>query len=75
MARKNETEEEKTERKAAKKAVKEAKRLQRQGLGDPGQGQKPCSLCQRPRDLLIRSVQTHGAFFHAAMYGENICLL
>lgn len=54
MARRNETAEDKEQRKAAKKAAKEQKRLKRQGLADPGVGQKQCTLCDRPRDLLIR---------------------
>jgi hypothetical protein len=54
MGRQNETEEQKAERKQAKKDQKEARRLQRQGLGSPDLGQKPCTLCGRQRDLLIR---------------------
>lgn len=54
MVKRNETTDQRDQRKAAQKAAKEAKRLQRQGLGGDGYGQKPCSLCQRPRDLLIR---------------------
>lgn len=54
MGRQNETEEQKAARKQAKKASKEARRLQRQGLGSPDLGQKPCTLCGRQRDLLIR---------------------
>ncbi|GIL56805.1 hypothetical protein Vafri_12105 [Volvox africanus] len=54
MARRNETEEERAARKAATKAAKSAKRAELQGCGDPGKGRKPCTLCSRPRDLLIR---------------------
>ncbi|KAG2453399.1 hypothetical protein HYH02_001623 [Chlamydomonas schloesseri] len=54
MGRRNETEEERAERKAALKAAKAAKRDERQGLGDPEKGRKPCSLCGRSRDLLVR---------------------
>ncbi|GLC46281.1 hypothetical protein PLESTF_001774700 [Pleodorina starrii] len=54
MARRNETDEERAARKAATKAAKAEKRAERQGLGDPAKGRKPCSLCGRPRDLLIR---------------------
>jgi hypothetical protein len=38
-------------------AVKAARRAQRQGLAtelDPNFGRKPCDLCLKPQDLLIR---------------------
>jgi hypothetical protein len=54
MARQNEGAEEREQRKAAKKATKEQQRLKREGRAGPGVGQKPCTLCDRPRDLLIR---------------------
>lgn len=54
MAKRNESAEQRAERKQAKKAAKDAKRLQRRGLHDPSFGQKPCTLCGRSRDLLIR---------------------
>lgn len=44
----------KAERKAAKKATKAARRAERQGIGDPTAGQKPCDRCQKLSDLLIR---------------------
>ncbi|KAG8458292.1 hypothetical protein KFE25_005139 [Diacronema lutheri] len=44
---------ERAERKAAKLAAKEKRRLVRSG-GDPTVGQKPCTLCARSVDLLIR---------------------
>jgi hypothetical protein len=56
MARRQETQEAKAERKAAKKAVKEAKRMQRQGISTVPVGQRPCTLCSRERDLLVRWV-------------------
>lgn len=40
-------------RKAAKKAAKEKRKATRAGL-DPTHGQKPCSLCAKGSDLLIR---------------------
>lgn len=53
-------------RQAHKQAVKEAKaakRLQKQGLGDPMAGAKPCTLCDRPRNLLVRcQVDASGAW-------------
>eukprot|EP01079_Euglenida_sp_SAG-EU17-18_P004324 gene4324-4603_t len=42
-----------TDRKAAKKAAKAFKRAQREGAG-PVPGSKPCSMCHRDVDLLIR---------------------
>ena len=56
MAKRQESQDGKAERKAAKKAVKEAKRLQRQGLSPLPVGQRPCTLCSRERDLLVRWV-------------------
>lgn len=44
----------KAERKAAKKAKKAARRAQREGRGDPTVGQKPCDMCGKSVDLLIR---------------------
>lgn len=41
-------------RKQAKKLVKEQKRLQRQGGAPAEYGQKPCDLCSKKVDLLIR---------------------
>ena len=41
-------------RKAMKKKLKEERRLARQGLADNTKGQKPCMMCQRPVDVLIR---------------------
>jgi len=52
--RSGETEEERAARKAAHKAAQEAKRAKREGRAAPGVGRKPCALCQRPRDLLVR---------------------
>ena len=44
----------KAERKAAKKAKKAERRAQREGRGDPSVGQKPCDMCNKSVDLLIR---------------------
>ncbi|KAL9182986.1 hypothetical protein ACHAXT_004265 [Thalassiosira profunda] len=44
----------KAQRKADKKARKAARRAQREGRGDPTAGQKPCDLCQKSVNLLIR---------------------
>lgn len=61
-----ESAEERMERKAAVKAAKAAKRLQKAGLGDPAVGRKPCTLCQRPRDLLIRCQVDESGRWHMA---------
>jgi hypothetical protein len=45
---------EKAERKAAKKVKKAERRAQRQGNGDPRAGQKPCDLCSKSVNLLVR---------------------
>ena len=42
------------DRKAARKAAKALKRANREGRGDPTVGQKPCALCARKSDLLVR---------------------
>lgn len=44
----------KAERKAAKKARKATRRAEREGRGDPTAGQKPCDLCGKSVDLLVR---------------------
>jgi hypothetical protein len=44
----------KAERKAAKKAMKAARRAQREGRGDPSAGQKPCDMCGKSVNMLIR---------------------
>jgi len=44
----------KEKRKASKKAAKAARRAQREGRGDPTAGNKPCHLCDKSVDLLIR---------------------
>lgn len=44
----------KAERKAAKKAMKAARRARREGRGDPSAGQKPCDMCGKSVNLLIR---------------------
>jgi len=44
----------KAERKAAKKAKKAARRALREGRGDPTAGQKPCDMCGKSVNLLIR---------------------
>lgn len=44
----------KAERKAAKKAKKAALRAQREGRGEPTAGQKPCDMCGKSVNLLIR---------------------
>ena len=41
-------------RKAEKKRKKAERRAQRQGRGDPSAGQKPCDMCGKGVDLLIR---------------------
>lgn len=68
-----------TAAKAAKRAVKEARRLARQGQGDPSKGQKPCTLCQSPKDMLIRWVggwrRGGRARPHAAFTALNLGLL
>jgi hypothetical protein len=53
MGRQKETD---AERAARKASLKEAKAAKRAGVGVSGtpQGRKPCTLCQRPRDLLVR---------------------
>lgn len=57
-----ETAEERQARKAAVKEAKQSKRLQKQGLVENA-GQKPCTLCLRPRDLLIRcTIESGGAW-------------
>ncbi|KXZ51289.1 hypothetical protein GPECTOR_13g776 [Gonium pectorale] len=66
MARRNESEEERAARKAAVKAAKAEKRAERQGQGDPAKGQKPCTLCSRPRDLLIRCQVDESGAWHMA---------
>jgi hypothetical protein len=44
----------KAARKQAKKEAKEARRAKREGRADVTYGQKPCDLCERSVDLLIR---------------------
>ena len=41
-------------RKAAKKQKKAQRRAQREGRADPSVGQKPCTVCGKSTDLLIR---------------------
>ena len=41
-------------RKAEKKRKKAERRAHREGCGDPAAGRKPCSLCGRSVDLLVR---------------------
>ncbi|KAL3802378.1 hypothetical protein HJC23_007203 [Cyclotella cryptica] len=41
-------------RKAEKKRVKAERRAQREGRGDPSAGQKPCDICQKSVNLLVR---------------------
>jgi hypothetical protein len=45
---------ERDERKAAKKVAKGLKRAAREGRADPTMGQKPCDLCAKGVDMLIR---------------------
>lgn len=52
--KRGETEEERRARKEAVKAQKAQRRLQRQGQQEPDVGRKPCDLCQRMADTLIR---------------------
>lgn len=44
----------KDQRKELKKRMKEERRLARQGMADVTKGQKSCTLCDRPVDVLIR---------------------
>lgn len=44
----------KAARKAAKKQAKALRRAQREGRADPSVGQKPCDVCGKSVDLLIR---------------------
>lgn len=48
------TEDVKAARKAAKKSQKAATRAKREGNAPEATGQKPCGVCERGRDLLIR---------------------
>ena len=41
-------------RPSAKKARKATRRAEREGRGDPTAGQKPCDLCGKSVDLLVR---------------------
>jgi len=66
MGKHGESQEQRAERKAAVKATKASKRLTKSGQGDPGVGRKPCTLCDKPRDLLIRcQVDTTGKWHMA----------
>ena len=49
-----ETKEERKARKEAAKAAKKEQRDKRAGVVDEGRGQKECTLCRRPMDVLIR---------------------
>ena len=53
------TEVEKLARKAAKKAQKAEKRAKREGNAPESAGRKPCDLCERGMDLLIRCQVRH----------------
>lgn len=56
----------KAARKAAKKAAKEQKRLQRAGDAGADLGRKPCTLCGRARDLLVRCQADASGRWHMA---------
>lgn len=48
----------KARRKAEKKRKKAARRAQREGTGNPAIGRKPCTLCGKSVDLLVRCTHT-----------------
>ena len=50
----------KQQRKALKKAKKAERRAQREGRGDPSAGQKPCDMCGKQVNLLIRCMYEEG---------------
>ena len=54
MALRNESKEERAARKQAIKEEKAAKRERKQGIVPEDYGQKPCDLCEKQSDLLIR---------------------
>eukprot|EP00959_Pyramimonas_sp_CCMP1952_P346643 7260187-Pyramimonas_sp.AAC.1 len=60
-AKSRHTEEEKAARKEAKKAQKALARAKREGNAPESAGQKPCDLCERGVDLLIRCQVRGGA--------------
>ena len=53
-SKRNETVEERAARKELVKQQKAEKKARREGKGDEGYGQKPCTLCHQQKDLLIR---------------------
>ena len=54
MSKRNETPEERAARKEAVKQQKAEKKARREGHVDEGYGQKLCTVCDKPKDLLIR---------------------
>jgi len=48
----------KAERRARKKAVKAQRRANLEGRGDPSAGQKPCDMCSKSVNLLVRCTYT-----------------
>ena len=54
MSKRNETLEERAARKAEVKQQKAEKKARREGYVEVDYGRKPCTLCQQPKDLLIR---------------------
>lgn len=55
MSKRNETPEERAARKEAVKQQKAEKKARREGHVDEAYGRKSCTLCEQPKDLLIRS--------------------
>lgn len=54
MSKRNETAEERAARKEMVKQQKAEKKARREGHVDESYGQKPCTRCEQPKDLLIR---------------------
>ena len=63
-SKRNETAEERAARKELVKQQKAEKKARREGKGEEGYGQKPCSLCHQQKDLLIR----HACRIHKRAY-------
>jgi len=54
MSKRTESAEERSLRKELVKQQKAEKKARREGRGEEGYGQKPCTLCHQQKDLLIR---------------------
>ena len=54
MSKRNETAEDRAARKELVKQQKAEKKARREGHVDESYGQKQCTLCEQPKDLLIR---------------------